>query len=91
MRQAADELDRVGPLYGRASTAGIYAAFAELLRTVALLIEWRAGVLTAQADADRYLRAAKAQYQLWFTEYGKVEAVAPLARASAGVAAANFD
>jgi hypothetical protein len=89
LRQAAHELDRVGPLYGRASTAGIYAAFAELLRTVALLIEWRAAVLTAQAEAERYLRAAKAQYQLWLTEYCKVEAAAPLARASAGVAAAN--
>jgi hypothetical protein len=85
LRQAADALDRVGPLYGRASTAEIYAAFAELLRTVALLIEWRTAVLTAQADAERFLRAAKAQYQLWLTEYGKVEAAAALVRASAGI------
>src|SRR5258708_36709983 len=41
LRQAADALDRVGPLYGRASTAEVYAAFAELLRTWALLIEVR--------------------------------------------------
>ncbi len=87
LRQAADELDRVGPLYGRASTAGIYAAFAELLRVLALLVEWRTAVLTAQAEADRFLRAANAQYQLWHGEYCKVEAALPLLRASAGMGA----
>ena len=89
LRHAANELDRVGPLYGRASTAEIYAGFAGLLRAVALLVEWRAAVLAAQVDADRFLRAAKAQYQLWLADYCKVEAASTLLRASAGMDAVS--
>jgi len=89
LRQAADGLDHVGPLYGRASTAEVYAAFAELLRTVALLVEWRAAILTAQVESDRFLRAAKSQHQLWLAEYGNVEAAAALVRASAGMDTAS--
>ena len=32
LRGTADALDEAGPLYGRASTAAVYGAFAELLR-----------------------------------------------------------
>jgi hypothetical protein len=85
LREAASELDGAGPLYGRASTAAVYAAFAELLRTVAMLVEWRAAVLSAETDADRFLRGAKERHRLWLTEYGAAESAARLVEASAGV------
>lgn len=89
LRQAAAELDRAGPLYGRASTAAVYAAFAELLRTVALLVEWRAAVLNAEIDADRFLRGAMERHRLWFAEYGAVESIAQLVKASANIDATD--
>lgn len=89
LRQAATELDRVGPLYGRASTADVYAAFAELLSIVALLVEWRAAVLSAEAEADRFLRGAKERYRLWLAEYEGRKPAARLVEASAGVATAS--
>ncbi|WP_172167971.1 hypothetical protein, partial [Paraburkholderia elongata] len=85
LRDAASELDRAGPLYGRASTAVVYAAFAELLRTVAMLVEWRAAVLNADVDADRFLRGAKARHQLWVTEYSGTDAITRLLEAASDV------
>jgi hypothetical protein len=82
LRTAADDLDTAGPVYGRASTALTYAAFAELLRTIAMLIQWRDAVLNAEADADRFLRAAKARHQQWQSEYGAKEQVGALAAAA---------
>lgn len=82
LRELAEELDSVGPLYGRASTAGVYAAFAQLMRIAALLVQWRNAVLSAEADADRFLRAAKAQHKLWMTEYEKTSSVRNLSAAS---------
>lgn len=87
LRQAADELDRAGPLYGRASTAAIYSAFSQLVRIIALLVEWRSGVLAAVLDADRFLRAAKQNYRLWQSEYANSQSVDHLKRASAGIEA----
>lgn len=89
LRQVASHLDRTGLLYGKASTASIYAAFAELLRIVALLVEWRAGVLEAAQDSDRFLRAAKEQYRLWLTEYGVAAPVARLVNTSVGIDAVS--
>jgi len=89
MRSAADELDRVGPMYGRATTAATYAAFAELLRTLAMLVEWRAAVLTAQVDADRHLRGAKERHRLWLAEYGAVQDAQALVQASGNIQGAS--
>lgn len=87
LRQAASALDSAGPLYGRASTAAVYAAFAELLRIVALLVEWRAAVLEAGLDAERFLRGAKERHRLWVMEYGATDPTACLAEAGAQVIA----
>lgn len=85
LRQAATDLDSTGPLYGRASTAAVYAAFAELLRTVAMLVDWRAAILSAESDADRFLRGAKERHRLWLSEYGVADAAARLVEASKGI------
>jgi len=89
LRQAASQLDSAGPLYGRASTAVVYAAFAELLRTIAMLVEWRAAVLNAETDADRFLRGAKERHRLWLEEYGAADSAARLVEASSGVQTAS--
>lgn len=78
LRQAANALDQTGPLYGRATTAAIYAAFADLLRAVAHLAEWRHAILHAESDADRFLRAARARAQQWLGEFEATESMALL-------------
>lgn len=82
LRDAANSLDATGPLYGRASAAAVYGAFADLLRLVALLVEWRKAVLDAEMDADRFLRAAKARYGQWLKEYSCLQSATPLLTAS---------
>jgi hypothetical protein len=86
VRRMADALDEAGPLYGRASTAAVYAAFAELMRIVAMLVDWREATLTAGADAQRFLVGARERYKLWCTEYANMTAVSGLLAASAPVA-----
>ncbi|MCC7085510.1 MAG: hypothetical protein IT427_10935 [Pirellulales bacterium] len=85
LRRAADELDKTGLLYGRASTGAAYSAFAQLVRIAALLVEWRAGVLGAVPDADRFLRAAKENYRLWVQEYADSSSIGGLKRAGAHI------
>jgi hypothetical protein len=85
LRQVAHELDGVTALYPRASTAVTYAAFAELLRTLAMLVQWRAGVLGAERDADRYLTAAQALYRQWREQYASAPAAIPLLAAASGI------
>lgn len=82
MRDAADSLDGVGPLYGRASTAAVYGAFAELLRCVALLVEWRKAILDAEVEADRFLRGAKERYRRWQQEFSHIASMTALTSAS---------
>ena len=85
LRDAASKLDEFGPRYGRASTATVYAAFAELLRSVAMLVEWRDAVLNAATEADRFLRSAKARHRQWQQEYEKNESVQPLVVVGNGI------
>jgi hypothetical protein len=68
LRRAATAIDEVTPDFEHLAAAVAYSAFAESLRLVALLVEWRAAVLAAAVDADRFLRAAKAQRKLWLVE-----------------------
>jgi hypothetical protein len=65
LRDAASELDHAAKLYGRAECASEYGALAELLRIIALLVEWRKAVLNAEPDSERFLRGAKERYKGW--------------------------
>jgi len=69
LREIAGELDRAAALYGRARSALTYAAFAELLRTAAMLVQWRTAMVNADAEADRFLKAAFARHRQWLSEY----------------------
>lgn len=86
LRTVANDLDRAGPLYGHAATAATYAAFAELLRTIAMLIQWRAAVFSAEADGQRFLLAAQLRHRQWQAEYGEDANAAVLLAASAPLA-----
>jgi len=85
LSRTAFAVEAVSSRYGRASTGAVYSAFADLLRLVSMLVDWRAAVLAATADADRFLRGAQERYRLWVGEYGAAEAASALADAAAGV------
>ena len=82
LRDLAAELDSLSLRYGHASTASAYAALADLLRIVSTLVEWRAAVLDALPDADRFVRSAKERYLLWLKEYGDKESAKGIVSAS---------
>ena len=85
LRRCAGALDTVAPDYVHLATAVAYSAFAELLRICALLVEWRAAVLEAGAEADRFLRGAKERRKLWLTEFTDKAPAAILIERSRGI------
>ena len=66
--KAAEELRASALSYGSAPNATLYTALADLMQVVALLANWRVGVLDAEADTGRYLTAAKARAQNWLEQ-----------------------
>ena len=85
IRGAADVLDTASVSCDYSVIAASYGALAGLLRIIAMLVEWRAAVLDATPDADRFLRSAKAQYKLWLDEYQSSEVSAELLANSASI------
>jgi hypothetical protein len=55
------ECKNIAVLYGRAPAARRWAMFAGAIEIVRLLSEWRNATISAAIDADRFLRAARAQ------------------------------
>jgi hypothetical protein len=82
LRASAFALDTAATRYGDTRVAVVYSAFAELIRTVAMLVDWRAAVFAAAPDADRYLRSAKELHRAWLEEYGQQEAATALSEAA---------
>lgn len=78
----AGELDSISASFANPVAAVAYAAFAGLVRISATVAQWHDAVLTALPDADRFLRSAKARYQLWLKEYENQAAAANLVQAS---------
>lgn len=70
LRAAAKNLDSTSGLYGDAPTAHTYQALAELGICIAFLAEWRQTVLSAGADAGRYLTAAQERATAWARTFG---------------------
>lgn len=68
LRDGADALDAAATDLENLGIATLYSGLAELCRSAASIIEWRAAVVTGEADADRHLRAAQARIRLWRTE-----------------------
>lgn len=78
----AGELDSTSASHDNPTVAIGYAAFAGLVRIAATLAQWHHAVLAALPDTDRFLRSAKARYQLWLKEYEGNAAAAKLIQAS---------
>lgn len=68
LRQVAGRLDEVSARLADTKVSVVYAAFADLVRIAALLVDWRRSVLEAEPDADRFKRSAAARLALWRTE-----------------------
>jgi hypothetical protein len=82
LNKLAGEMDSISASLASPTAAVAYAAFAGLVRIGATLADWHCAVLTALPDADRFLRSAKARYQLWLKEYEGQAAAAGLVQAS---------
>ena len=85
----AGELDDASSRIESVDAATTYAAFAGLLRITASLVEWRMAILSAGIDADRFVRSAKARYEIWLAEYAETPSVGALSLASKSVAEIN--
>jgi hypothetical protein len=85
LRLACEALDAASPLYGRASTAVVYAAFAELVRIAAMLVDWRNATLNAVVDTQRFIVGAKERQKLWRAEYEQLPSVKSLIEASSAI------
>jgi hypothetical protein len=86
LRREAEDVDRLAPFYDRTATGAAYGAFAELLRIAALLVQWRAAVLTGEADSGRFLGAAKERHRIWKEEAAPTEGAAHVIAAADGLA-----
>jgi hypothetical protein len=79
LRAAAKNLDNTSGLYGDAPTGRTYAALAELANCVAFLAEWRDAVLSAGADSQRFLIAAREHATTWTGSFGSDRSFGSLA------------
>ena len=70
LRAAATEVDEHAARLADMQIAVTHTAFAELIRAAAQLVEWRAAVIGAAVDADRFLRAARVRLVAWREEFG---------------------
>jgi hypothetical protein len=86
LRRLATALDDATTRYGDVSVAVAYSALASLMRTLAMLVEWRAAVHGAVVDADRFRRSARILHRAWLEEYGKSEVACALVIAAAAIA-----
>jgi hypothetical protein len=85
LRSLASSLDELTNRYADANIAMAYSAFADLLRTVAMLVEWRAAVLEAEVDADRFLRSARERHRQWSEDFSRHDEVAALAQVASRI------
>lgn len=88
LRAAATALDEHAARLSDIQIAVTYTAFGELIRVAAQLVDWRAAVVGAAVDADRFLRAGHVRLDAWREEFGAGPAVGifgALADAMAGL------
>lgn len=69
LRSAAAELESISAHVDFKAIGVAYAAFGALIRCAATLVEWRAAILSAEPDADRFKRSAKEHFKIWQAEY----------------------
>ena len=75
LRAAAIAIDEQATRLSDVQIAVTHTAFAELMRVIAQLVDWRTAVIGAAVDADRFLRAARIRLDAWREEFGNRPAV----------------
>lgn len=85
LRSLSAFLDELTPHFGDTKIAMAYSAFADLLRTLAMLVDWRAAVLSAAVEADRFLRSAREWHRQWCEEFSQRDEIVGLAQAAGSV------
>jgi hypothetical protein len=85
LNSVAGDLDSTSAALSSPSAAVAYAAFAGMTRIAGTLAQWHDAVIGALPDADRFLRSAKARYQLWLREYESQCAANKFVHASASL------
>jgi hypothetical protein len=85
LRQGAVELEKLTSGYADPKIAMVYAAFADLLRVAAMLIDWRAAVLNAAPESARFLASARERYLQWRDKFAEREGIATLAQAASRI------
>jgi hypothetical protein len=70
LRRAASELDSASARFTDSKVGVPFAAYADLIRIVALLVEWRRATLDAESDADRFKRGWLGRLAMWQSDYG---------------------
>jgi hypothetical protein len=69
LKSAAAGLRLSAEQFGDAPSSAIYSALADLVEMVSLLLDWRAAVLGAAVDAQRFVSAAKERAAVWNESY----------------------
>lgn len=82
LHRIATDLDSLSAVMSSGAAAGAYSAFAGLLRVVDALVQWRAAVLGAQPESDRFLRSARERHRLWLDEYANADSARALVAAA---------
>jgi hypothetical protein len=85
LRTLASALDELTTRYGDARVVVGYSALASLMRTLAMLVDWREAVLGAAIDADRFLRSGRELNQAWLSEFAPRDETAGLTAAAAPI------
>ena len=87
LRSVAAGLRASATDYGEAPNGVIYAALADLIDIMGLLVEWRATVLDAGTDAQRFVTAARERVAVWNGKYKEEESLAALQTVAGELAA----
>lgn len=85
LRQVAGKLDGASANFADIKIGVAYAAFADLVRIAAFLVDWRRAVLEAESDPDRFKRSAIERLRLWRSDYQSRAETAYLAAAAQNV------
>ena len=70
LRAAAAVIDAQAARLSDTQISVTHTAFAELIRVAAQIVDWRAAVVDATVDADRFLRAGQVRLDAWREEFG---------------------
>jgi hypothetical protein len=69
LRRAGSDLDHTSARFVDSRIGLIFAAYADLVRVAAFLVEWRRSILEAEVDSNRFKRSALERLTIWRSEH----------------------